>query len=269
MIEKVAKIKQYSIKKKYPLFNIKESDNLPSLLDKYSSSLSSNQNEQTVPVSQMHKGDTKTVSKTDSKQEQPKQSQLKSNAMDEEDGVDPEDDQQKSEDDQEKAEDDQGPTHEKAIDLKVLTKAEQTEYLGLLMKIKPIIQDQNLDIKKVIDYDKSSMSCKFLSIYCRELERQQETFITQKDRDVESSNKCKTLFLEFFKKKSSIEKLLQSGKNSPQEYMTMVSNEYSELISIAKIIKKIKLPKVFNFIIAKMQIIDSEIKELEEFLKSA
>ena len=262
MIEKVAKIKQYSIKKKYPLFNIKESESLPSLLDKYSSSLSSNQNEQTVPVSQMHKSDTKTVSKTDSKQEQPKQSQLKSNAMDEEDGVDPEDDQHK-------AEDDQGPTHEKAIDLKILTKAEQTEYLGLLMKIKPIIQDQNLDIKKFIDYDKSSMSCKFLAIYCRELERQQETFITQKDRDVESSNKCKTLFLEFFKKKSSIEKLLQSGKNSPQEYMTMVSNEYSELMSIAKIIKKIKLPKVFNFIIAKMQIIDSEIKELEEFLKSA
>ena len=165
-----------------------------------------------------------------------------------------------AEEDDQKPEEDQGPTHEKAVDLKILTKDETKEYMGLLIKVKPMIQGEKLDIKKFIEYESSSMSCKFLAIYCRELEKQQEAFIMQKDRDVESSNKCKTLNRDLFKKQNSIQKMLQSGKVSPQDYMNIVSAEYSELISIAKIVKKIKMPKVFNFMIAKMQIIDSEIK---------
>ena len=50
MIEKVAKIKQYVLKKKYPLFNIKESENLESLLTKYTSNLSAENAQQAAPV---------------------------------------------------------------------------------------------------------------------------------------------------------------------------------------------------------------------------
>lgn len=160
-------------------------------------------------------------------------------------------------------------SHQMSKDLKALGTAEFTQYLGQLKAAKPLAEKQGIELPKLVEYDKDSFSCKFMAIYISELEDQQEKFIEKQPSDMKAAEKCKNIFLALSKKKAQIERNIQGGKLTPDVYLGCLKNEYDEAFQLAKFVKKcVKNNVVFAFLFAKCQILDGEIKELEEFLKN-
>lgn len=253
-IEKKLMVKQYKLEKRYPVFDIKKSEEMPSNLLPPSPQ---NTNSTSRPVEESKPQPSKQPAPENPKTSAPsKPQQPKEEAMDEEE---PKQAQASS----------SGITHPLAKDVRVLSKAGFAEYLGQLKTAKPAAEKAGIEIKDLIEFEKTSFSVKYLTIYLEELEKQQEEFINGKTVDTESVNKCRDLMLELTKRKGQVERNVSSGKLTPDEYLEVLKNEFDNLLSQAKFVKKyVKNTHVFKFMFAKAQIMDSEIKELEEFLKN-
>lgn len=253
LIEKKITIKQYVLERKFPLFDIKKSEEMPSNL------LPPSPQTQAQPAEKPQA----------SKPQPPKEEPIKAQPV----KVEPKNSKPQPMDEEEPAapqEASSGLSHPLAGDLKILPKAEYTAYLGQLKAVKPAIEKQGLKMDNLVYFEKSSFSCKFLTIYIERLEKQQEDFINGKTVDTESVNKCRDLILELTKRKGQIERNVESGKLQPSEYQECLKNEFDGLLGEAKFVKKfVKNPHVLKFLFAKAQIVDSEIKELDEFLKNA
>lgn len=247
MIDKKLSIKQHVLEKKYQVFDIKKSEEMPSNLLPPSP-------QQTRPVEEPKQAKSQ-VSKEDSVQTQSvKVAPKKQEPMDEEAPA---------------PQPSSGLSHPLAGDLKILPKAEFMGYLGQLKPVKPAIEKQGIEMSNLVNFEKSSFSCKYLTIYLEELEKQMEGFINAKTLDNDSINKCKDIINELTKRKGQIERNVGSGKLQPSEYKDVLQNEFDSLLGEAKFVKKfVKNQLVFKFLFAKAQIVDSEIKELEEFLKN-
>lgn len=248
-VDKKVSIKQFVLERKFPRFDITRSEEIPSNLAPLSA--------QVQPTAKLQ------PSKPQLPREDPVKPQPikevpetpKLSAMEEEELAPP---QVAS----------SGISHPLAGDLKILPKAEFTTYLGQLKAVKPAIEKQGLEMNNLINFEKTSFSCKFLTIYLERLEKQQEDFINGKTVDTESVKKCRDLINELTKRNGQIERNLQSGKLQASEYKDVLQNEFEGLLGEAKFVKKfVKNQQVFKFLYAKAQIIDSEIKELEEYLK--
>ena len=252
-VDRKVTIKQIDIIKKYPLFDIKKSEELPSnLLPLPTTTSRLAENTSKISTQQSQVVNVREANNEEGVKHQPKkQSQM-------------------VEEHQPQLEESSGITHPLSVDLKILPKADFTQYLGQLKATKSIIDKQGIDIKELVEYDKISFSCKFLTIYGEQLPKQQEDFINAKVVDNESVVKCKELIVELFKRKGQMERNIGSGKLPPDEYHSVLKNEFDSMLKKAKFVKKVvKNDHVFKFMYAKVQIIDSEIKELEEFLKSS
>lgn len=152
-------------------------------------------------------------------------------------------------------------------DLQILSKKERTEYMVLLKQTKSQIPQGEIEIQDLLDYDKTTFSVQFITSYLPVINRQSDYF--SENEDTESYQKCLDLDVELSKKKAQIERGMGAGKLTPEDYMNTLRAEYTKTINLAKFVKKVvKHPKVTKFLLAKLKIVDLEIKELEEFMKS-
>ena len=161
-----------------------------------------------------------------------------------------------------------GSSHPQGRDLQILGKKEQTAYLAQLKEAKASIP-QDVDIKDLVEYEKNTFSIQYMTIFLEELARQAAEIENMDQPDMDAAKKCADLDIELTKKKAQIERGMGSGKLTPEDYMNTLNTEYSRVVAVAKFIKKsIKNPKVTKFVLARLKILDGEIKELEEFMKS-
>ena len=247
-LEKKVAVKQFKLEKRYPYFDIKKSEEM-----------TSNLIAQSPPAPKA----AEEPRKSKMAEEPAKQSHAVKVAPKQQEEMD-------EETPEPKAEASSGVSHPLAGDIKVLSKAEFTQYLGQLKVAKAAAEKLGLELKDLVDFEKSSFSCKFLTIYLDQLEIQQAAIINAKTLDSEAVSKCKDLMLELTKRKGQLERNIGSGKLSPPEYLEVLKNEFDGLFAQAKFIKKfVKNTTVFKFMFAKAQIIDSEIKELEDFIKNS
>lgn len=249
-LDKKLTIKQHFIEKKYQVFDIKKSEELPSNLYPPEP-----QQQRSEPVAQAPRPK---AEPTEELKAQPVKVAPKKPV------------EEDMEEEPPKAAPSSGLSHPLAGDIKVMNKTDLVAYMGQLKTAKPAIEKQGMDIKELLDFEKTSFSVKFLTIYLEQLEKQQESLINGKTVDSETLKKCSDLLLDLTKRKGQVERSIQSGKLTPAEYKDCIQNEFDGLLSQAKFVKKfVKNTSVFKFMYAKAQIMDSEIKELEEFLKSA
>ena len=161
-----------------------------------------------------------------------------------------------------------GSNHPQGKDLQILSKKEQTAYLAQLKEAKASIP-QDVDIKDLVEYEKNTFSIQYMTIFMQELSRQAADIEKMDQPDMDAAKKCGDLDIEFTKKKGQIERGMGSGKLTPQDYMDTLNVEYTRVLGVAKFLKKsVKNPKVTKFVLARLKILDEEIKELEEFMKS-
>jgi hypothetical protein len=161
-----------------------------------------------------------------------------------------------------------GSGHPLGKDLQILSKKEQAVYLGQLKEVKASIP-QEVDIKDLIDYEKNTFSIQYMTVFLQELARQAAEIEGMDQIDMDAAKKCSDLDIELTKKKGQIERGMAAGKLTPEDYMNTLNAEYTRVVGVAKFIKKsIKSPKVTKFVFARLKILDAEIKELEEFMKS-
>ena len=253
-IDKKITIKQYKIEKKYPVFDIKKSEEMPSNLLAQAPQPAPGP----APKTQEQPQQTKPKAEPVRKVTDPgpvKAAAKKQEPMDEEIPTENES---------------SGVTHPLAGDLKILSKDEFTEYLNQLKAAKPLAEKQGIEIKDLVAFDNISFSVKYLTIYIDQLTKQQEDFINAKTLDSAMVAKCRELINALNKRKGQMNRNMQSGKLTPDEYLNVLQNEFDGLVAQAKFVKKAtKNQRVFKFIFAKVQIIDSEIKELEEYIKQS
>lgn len=161
-----------------------------------------------------------------------------------------------------------GPTHPLSGDLQVLSKAQTDKYLMCLKQAQAAAEKEGVDMKSLTEFQKTSTSIQFLTIYCNELEKQQTKNI-RGEGGTEMAEKCRQLYMETFKKKSGLENGVQSGKYQLSDYYALIKMDYDKTLNMAKFCKKFTkdVPAVLKFLVAKVQIIDTEIKEIEAIMK--
>lgn len=161
-----------------------------------------------------------------------------------------------------------GSGHPQGRDLQILSKKELTAYMAQLKEVKASIPP-DVDIKDLLEYEKNTFSIQYMTIFLEELARQAAEIEKSDQPDMDAAKKCADLDIELTKKKGQIERGMGSGKLTPEDYMNTLNAEYSRVVGVAKFIKKsVKNPKVTKFVLARLKILDGEIKELEEFMKS-
>ena len=251
-IDRKLTIKQYRVDKKYNVFDIKKSDEMNSHL---------NPKDESPPSMPTETKTSKEVSRMDEdKPVQPQQVRVRPAKNQEPEIEEP----------KQSAQEESNINHPLAKDLLVLGKAEFTEYLGQLKAAKPAADKQGIELKSLVGYDKDSFSCKFITLYTKELEKLQTAFVEAKVTDIESSDKCRDIMFALAKKQSQIERNIGAGKLTPDVYLGCLKTEFDGLVPMIKFVKKyVKNQKVLAHLFAKAQIIDGEIKELEEFINNS
>ena len=163
----------------------------------------------------------------------------------------------------------EGPTHPLEKDLVILSQEEFTQYLGLLKVAKPKIEQAEIAVPDMVNYDKDSMSLDFLGIAIHMIEPQAAAFVNQNNSDMAAAKRCNDNILAMEKKKNQMMRGLESQKITLQDYKGVLKREFDKFFKIATFMKKnLKFPKVQKFIIARVQIIDTEMKTVDEALKN-
>lgn len=160
-----------------------------------------------------------------------------------------------------------GPTHPLSKDLVCLSSQELMSFAELIKANKTTVEGAGVEPQDLLNFEKTSMSVKFITIYLHEIEPQMEAFFNARPSDMNAYKKLQSIDLELSKKKSQLMSFFESGKLEPAGYLNLIDTEYSKTISLAKIAKKLKASKILKFLFAKAKIIDSEVQETKEYLK--
>ena len=306
-LERSAVVKQYTIDQRYPLLDLKKSEDLPSCvrpsaaktpMEFFDSSMSQNMDFSKKRLSeQVYRSETqidsssleaarraslndppnrfqkdKSIAKNEKSHINQKMEETKAKKETPGKIVPPNVDEEIIEEEDEiippQGNEKTATSHPQEDQLIILTKTEFTEFMVKLKAAKAEADKQSIDLKKLIEFEKLSFSTMFLTVYQQALEKQQEAMINAKTVDSEGLAKCKAIVTEVAKRLGQITRNVESGKLSPEEYLGVLKSEFDELMTHIKFIKKIvKVQKVLKFLLAKANIMNEEIKELEDFLK--
>jgi hypothetical protein len=150
-------------------------------------------------------------------------------------------------------------------EFQLLSVTELRNYHSELSNLKTQITADKVDLQTLMHFEKPEFSCQFMEMYEPILSQQSDHFRAKED--VKSAQRCNDLEIETAKKMKQIQKYIESGKLSLQDYYNAIEVELNKLIGATKFVKThMNNPKVLNFLVNKTKIVSKEVKEIKEML---
>ena len=150
-------------------------------------------------------------------------------------------------------------------DFQLLSVKELNNYYADLRTLQAQITADKVDLQTLMHFEKPEFSCQFMEMYEPILSQQSDHFRAKED--VKSAQRCNDLEIETAKKMKQIQKYIESGKLSLQDYYNAIEVELNKLIGATKFVKThMNNPKVLNFLVNKTKIVSKEVKEIKEML---